>query len=163
MKGRPWLRFVLVILGFAAMGIPVWLLTSSSGVHGKVDISFPVGQKVYGVEIHSAGEQPAPAVEEKEQTLAIHLTFATAPEKFILTYLDKPVLTGAGPATEFKGTWSFHIPKEGVDLLLKAKWPANIPRTAVQVTISKNGSSLVEKTFWAKGDLVEIITIPGDQ
>jgi len=133
------------------MGIPVWLLTHTT--------------RVYGVDFVTRGEQTAPVVEEKPQIFDLDLTFATVPEKFTLAHQDRVILSGAGRIAEIHGGFSLSIPKEGVDLLFNVKWPANTQRTAVQVTISKKGSPspLVEKTFWGQGDLVEIITIPGDK
>jgi len=140
MEGRPWLRLAFVILGFAVMGYPVWMLTHTER------------------EIHVA---VSPPVQPKLETFTFHLTFASTPQEFALSYLDKTILTGGRHGTEFQGDATFPFPKEGVDLLLKARWSGDVPRTAVRILAARNDTLLVEKTFWAKGDLVEIVTVPG--
>jgi len=137
MRGNPWIRIILVALGVILMGLPVWRLT------------------------HVVAP-PAPTSQQETsaaKTLTVTVTFAHAPESFVLTNLGQSILSGAGPTTEFTVPWSVSLPKEGADLLLKVKWPANAPHTAVEIKVESSGNSLADQTFWGTGTLTELLTV----
>jgi hypothetical protein len=137
MRGNPWIRIILVAFGVVLMGLPVWRLTH-------------------------AVAPPEPTVRQEAsaaKTLTVTVTFAHAPESFDLTNLGKSILSGAGPTAEFTSPWQISLPKEGTDLLLKVKWPANAPRTAVEIRVESSGDVLADQTFWGTGTLTELLTV----
>jgi hypothetical protein len=141
MRGRPLLRIILVCLGVALMGIPVFKLTTAAV---------------------PTEATPTP-VTSTTQTLSLALTFAHPPESFAVTYLGNPILAGKGPATAFTGPWPIALSKDGADLLLQAKWPTGTPQTAVEIKISGAGDVPIERTFWGTGRLTEIVTVLPDK
>ena len=137
MEGRPWLRILLVVLGFSLAGWPVW-----SATHGA-----PVPAPV----------KPAPAA--PAEPLRVQVTFASPPASFELDYLGAPLLSGHAPDREFSGDWKVAVPKEGAELFMGAEWPAGSPVTAVRVRITRDGNTLAEQTFWADGRLAETMIV----
>lgn len=142
MEERPWLKLILVIAGFAAMGWPVWQLTHPLRV---------------------AAMEETGSTATASETLSLQLSFATPPLAFSISEQGKILATAKNPASDFHLPLLLSIPAEGTDLLLKVTWPPGTSRTAVQVRISQNGNSRVDQTFWAQDNLVEIITLPGRQ
>ena len=143
MKGSPWIRFILVILGFALLANPVWRLTRTRR-GGLAPVSLAVR-----------------VTEARQQQLMVHLSFATRPQEFVLSHLDKVILEGGGSGTEFEGKLDLILPKEGADLLLKVKWPRGTPRSAVQVRVVNGESPILDQTLWSDKDLVELVTVRG--
>jgi len=137
MEGRPWLRVLLIVVGFTLVGWPVWSITR-----------------------HASVPSPAkPASEAPAEPLRVQVTFATPPASFELDYLGKPLLSGHAPDREFSVDWKVAIPKEGVELFVGAEWPPGTPATAVRLTLTRNGNPLAEQTFWADGSLAETMTV----
>ena len=137
MEGRPWLRVLLIVVGFTLVGWPVWSITR-----------------------HASVPSPAkPASEAPAEPLRVQVTFATPPASFELDYLGKPLLSGHAPDREFSVDWKVAIPKEGVELFVGAEWPQGTPATAVRLTLTRNGNPLAEQTFWADGSLAETMTV----
>jgi len=137
MEGRPWLRILLIVLGFSLVGWPVWSVTRYASVPSPVK----------------------PASDAPAEPLRVQVTFASPPASFELDYLGKPLLSGHAPDREFSGDWKAAIPKEGVELFVAAKWPPGTPTTAVRVTLTRDGNPLAEQTFWAEDSLAETMTV----
>ena len=137
MEGRPWLRILLIVLGFVLVGWPVWSVTRYTSVPSPVK----------------------PASDASAKPVRVQVTFASPPASFELDYLGNPLLSGQAPDREFCGDWKVAIPKEGVELLVAAKWPPGTPTTAVRLTLTRNGNPLAEQTFWADGSLTETMTV----
>lgn len=135
MNGRPLLRLLIVALAFACLGLPVWQLTRGTAAPAPVEITST----------------------SKTEEFSVTLTFSTPAESFALTHLDETVL--ASP--NLSRTWQAAIPSEGIDLLLKARWPAKTKTAAVRLQISKKGETVTDKTFWAEGGMAELVTVPG--
>ena len=139
MRGRPWIRIILVGIGLVLMGIPVYRLTVGLPVTAPPVSTVPAG---------------------KTQTLSVVVDFAHAPDSVDISYLGNPLLTGKGPALEFTQPWTVALPKEGEDLLLQVKWPAATNRTAVEVKVLDGDNNvLADQTFWGTGSLTETVTV----
>ena len=67
---------------------------------------------------------------------------------------------GGGAELNFHGHWAARLPKEGVDLTFEAHWPPDAPQTAARVGVSYPDGQKIEKTYWAQGSLLEIVTVP---
>ncbi len=138
MEGRPWLRILLVLLGFLFLGVPVWTMTR---------------------------EKPRVVMTTKAPVqagaLRVSLTFAEAPTDFELKYLGNTLCAGKAPQKEFTCDWTVGLPKEGADLLLTINWPEGGGPTAVRVMVKNGDDTLADQTIWGAGNVVETITVGG--
>ena len=141
MDGRPWLRILVVVLGFLLLGVPVWSTTA-----GRTE------------------GRGAPAVGKKvpEASLHVSVVFSQPPSSFELSTAGLVICRGTGPERRFSGEWNGALPKEGVDFLIKASWPAGSPESATRVRLSRDDAELADQTFWAEGTLVEAVTARGE-
>jgi len=138
MEGRPWLRILLVLIGFTLLGGPVWIVTHPA----------------------EAASPIAATGAASPQSLRIAVTFTDLPQTFDLEYLGTPLLKN----TSVQGRalaidWNVTIPKEGVDLFVGGSWPQGAPATAVRVQVMRGDDSLADQTFWADGSLAETVTV----
>ncbi len=140
MEGRPWVRVALLLIGFSLLGIPVWSMTRE--------------RKTSSMNAPSVVAAPA-------QQLHVTVSFAEPPSSFRLKYHDEILCEGSASDREFSCDWDIVVPPEGVDLLLKAEWPSQSPKTAVRVEITRDDSVLVDQTFWAHTRLVQSVTVSG--
>jgi hypothetical protein len=137
MRGNPWIHISAVVLGVFLMAGPTWFLTKA---HERV---------------------PAPpGASTPETACQITLTFAHPPESCSLSSLGQNIPLTPGADGEYNGTLSIALPKEGADLLLKAKWPAHTPKTAVEVCVQQDNQTLADQTYWSTGSLTELVTVP---
>jgi hypothetical protein len=152
-RGFPLLQLLLVAAVFVAAGIPVWSLTRPA-----VDLAAPAPV--------SSGRPAAASPAAGQKTLTIEAAFAPAPADFQVQCQDQTVLEGHGPARQFSTHWKTVLPKEGVDFVVRAHWPAEADATAgpaaARVVVHLPDGTAVEKSFWtAPGEsLAEIITVP---
>ena len=137
MEGRPWLRILLVLIGFSLLGFPVWSTTRPG------DVAIPTKEKV------AATERP----------LHVEVSFAEPPASFVLEYLGSILCKGAAPQRDFSCDWKVAVPKEGVDLFVSARWPEGSPKTAVRVQVFRYENLLSDETFWTEGSLAETVTV----
>ena len=155
MRGQPFLQLVLVVLAFAALGLPVWRLTQPAAANASVETTT-------APDTDAPQPNTAAAVE-----LTVSVAFAPAPEEFRLQHLGRDLLAGRGPQTGWTGPWKTALPAEGADLALQVRWPAtgdNAPAAArVAVRFPDDARPPVERTFWSeKGStLTELVTVPG--
>ncbi len=142
-RGYPLFQTILMALCFALAGYPVWRLTRPAP---------------------AVAAAPPPAVTQPGQavTLEIEADFAPAPADFEVRCLDAVVLEAhGGPETQFKKSWTANVPKEGVDLVFRAHWPA-AGLSAARLTVQSPDGTKVEKSFWtpAGAALEEVVTVP---
>ncbi len=165
MRGRPWLRLLLVVLAFAALAVPVWRLTR------------PVRPRSGDSGGGSTGDAPAqPPMQATE--CVVTAEFAPPPREFQVQHLGRTLLEGHGPQARFTGAWRVALPKEGADLALQVTWPGDGSAAgAVRLRVAFPDGRTVEKTFWTPSPpatenadpsatppapaLVEIFTVPG--
>ncbi len=152
-RGFPLLQLLLVAAVFIGAGIPVWSLTRpAAGVAAPALVA-------------PATTPAASATGQK--TLTIETTFAPAPADFQVQCQDQTVLEGHGPSRQFSIGWKTVLPKEGVDLVVRANWPAQADAAAgpaaARVVVHLPDGSTTDKSFWtAPGQsLAEVITVPG--
>ncbi len=127
---------------FVSLGVPVWRLTrpaSAAPVAAIVPDATPA--QTLPLEIEVSFSEPPPA-------------------GFQIKQIDQILLQGAGPGLNFHGQWTARLPKEGVDLTFEAHWTPDAPQAAVRLSVSFPDGQKIEKTFWARGSLLEIITNP---
>jgi hypothetical protein len=156
-RGFPLLQLLFVAAVFLAAGVPVWSLTRPAA---EAVLTAPAGR------ISASSDTAAPAAEP----LTIEAAFAPAPADFQIQCDGQTVLEGQGPARQFTGNWKNVVPKEGVDLVVRADWlPENggapAGPAAARITVRSLGAVKVEKSFWTgPGEsLAEIVTVPGGQ
>ena len=145
MRGLPWLRLVGVVAIFAIMGWPVWRLTRP-------------GRSATTTAVQTPTETGAAS---KEVSLGLQASFAgPAPASFQVKQAAQTILhDGDGKKSDFSAQWSTFLPKEGVDLTVQASWPPESAQSAVRISVSLPSGQQIEKLFWARESLVEIITV----
>ena len=155
MRGSPFLQAICMIAAFLVAAVPVYRLTrpasaSAAEVSGRTEVPDATAAAV-----------PVP--------LEVAVEFAPSPEDFQLKNLDQTVLAGRGPQARFQARWNTAVPPEGVDLVIRAHWPALAAGAgpagpaAARVTLRFPDGHQAEKSFWAAGDgtLTEVFTVPG--
>jgi len=125
---------ILVVIGFSLASYPVWFLTH------RPDASFPT----------------TVVPPEKLSQLSLKVSFSHAPTAFSLAYLGNPLLQQISGKTEYLRSWEVALPKDGIDLLLKAEVRG---KTSVHVEISNGDRVLTDTTFWPEAELVELVTL----
>lgn len=134
MGGHPLLRIILVVIGFTLAGGPVWFLTNRPDAFLQSQVVPP----------------------QKLVQLSVKVSFSQSPRAFSLAYLGDTLFLQESGKGEYARNWEVSIPKEGIDLLLKAEVPG---RTSVHVEISNGENILADKTFWPDSELVELVTL----
>lgn len=137
MHGCPSIRAAIVLLIFLLLGLPVWSIT-----HPKTVTSPVASQKV------------------EKQPLDLRLTFAHQPSSVSVLYLDEVVWKENNPALSMEHALNIEFPKEGVDIEIKAQWPAGTPATAVRAQLKTPSAGTLEKSVWGEGELDEVLTFP---
>jgi hypothetical protein len=135
MRGSPLVRAILIIAILLLALIPLWRLT-----HKPESAPFV---------------EAAPAA---KASVRVELTFAHAPSDFQILHLGKIIWEGTSPGETAQKNLAMEFPKEGIDLEVKATWPAATPLTAVRVSVTRGNDAAIEKTAWGKGALDEVLT-----
>ena len=145
MKGNPILRLSLVLLLLAAVLVPVCRLALTSG-------KIPVGNLP---EIHPGEASPTPS--QIHGRLLLHV--APAPLRCHVTLRGKPLLSEKDRIAS--GEYSSDaVVAPGDDLVIAAEWSDENPH-AVRVEFLPSGMTTpVNRTFWAKRMLEDVLTIP---
>ncbi|MGC3991873.1 MAG: hypothetical protein QM796_19695 [Chthoniobacteraceae bacterium] len=100
----------------------------------------------------------APSASPVGDQVQVQLTFAHAPASFTVMHLGKVVWEGGQPGTATQKNLTMPFPPEGVDLELKATWPAGTPETAVRVTLTPKDQSPIVQNAWGSGSLDAVLT-----
>ena len=136
MKGSPLLRALIAFVLIALAGVPLWKLTTVDG----------------------AVAAPAQA-EASAGPVSLRLTFSAPPENFAVSHLGKVVWAGASHGTDESGDLALPFPKEGVDLVVKVKWPGEA-EGAVRLRLTDPDGNEHDKTVWGRGEMEEVVTFP---
>jgi hypothetical protein len=100
----------------------------------------------------------APAAPPAIANVQLELTFAHAPVSFSVLYLGKPIWEGEQPGTVARKELPIPFPAEGVDLELKASWPAGTPETAVRMAVTPKDQPPITQSAWGSGQLDRVLT-----
>ena len=151
-RGFPLLQVIVVAVLFLAAGWPVWELTQPAPASARL--------------VTDASAAQPTAIAAPNVPLALEASFAPAPASFQVRCLDQTVFEGRGPASRFSTQWKATVPKEGIDLVLRASWPAESGPgpTAARLVVQLPDGTKVDKSFWsAPGEaLAQVVTVPGD-
>ncbi|MEM7010376.1 MAG: hypothetical protein AAF585_02730 [Verrucomicrobiota bacterium] len=101
--------------------------------------------------------EPEPAAAEKSVFLTAK--FVHPPLDFRVLHLGEEIWTveSAGE-TELFGEASIVIPKEGIDLLIEARWPEETPKTALELTLAPDSLDDQSTTHWGTGEMDAVAT-----
>lgn len=141
MTGSPLLRILLVFAGLALIAIPAWRLTSR--------------------------EAPAPPVAvEKTPGARQELTFTFSspilPSEISVHANNTPVVSLQPETSPASATVLLPLPPEGLDLVIKATWPAHAGHTnALRIQATRGPEPLTDTTLWGDPDLADVVTLPG--
>jgi hypothetical protein len=137
MRGSPLIRAAIVFAVILLAGLPVWSLTHPQAAQRAVET-----QKI------------------EKQKLQMRLTFAHPPASIAVLYLGEIAWKETNPTASIEHTLNIEFPKEGVDLEIKAQWPANTPATAIRAQLTTPSGATFEKSVWGEGSLDEVVTFP---
>lgn len=147
MKGNPILRLCLVLLLLAAVLVPVCRLTLTMGSDRRSDIPSATQGR---------------AVTTKPSGGRLLLQTAPSPLRCAITLRGKTLLT----ESNLLSTGEYAAEAEvtpGDDLLVTAEWADETPH-AVRAEFSSRGMTVpVVRSYWAKGSLEDVLTIPVTQ
>ena len=115
--------------------IPLWRLTHKAGV----------------------AMNTTPVAATAAAPVHVELTFSHPASGFQLLHLGKVIWEGKDPGEMAQKDFAMAFPKEGIDLELKAEWPAAAPLSAVRVSVTHAGNAS-DKTAWGRGTLDEVLT-----
>lgn len=135
MKGSPLLQTVLLALGLAVAGLPVWLLTRP---HGRAAPVVSV----------------APVAGDREAELSVT---ATSPAELTLALSGTAIWHSGAPATAFSGT--LRLPEEPVDLVATVAWTDSVATQAVRIRIMRDGETLADSSLWGSGKTTEVVAV----
>jgi hypothetical protein len=137
MRGSPLRSAFLTALAIGLMALPLWKLTDRPA--------------------------PPPPMEKKKTTAAadsieLYITFSHSPKFFEVFHLGKSVWKETYPGSIHGKTIPLEFPKEGIDLQIKAVWPADTSPTAVRLQVH-HGTGGSEETVWTENDTMdEVLT-----
>ena len=134
MRGSPLIRAACIVAILLLATIPLWKLTHKAESAPFVDA--------------------APATKASVQ---IALAFAHEPSEFQILHLGKIIWEEKSPGAMMQKNLAMEFPKEGIDLEIKAAWPAATPLTAVRVSVTPGSGAAIEKTAWGNGALDEVL------
>ena len=137
MHGSPLLRTLVVVLLLSFAAVPLWRLTRARESGGVV----------------AATAEPA-----AKSGVRIELAFAHPPSGFQVTHLGKVIWESQTPGASARKDFKMEFPKEGIDLGIKATWPAGTPLTAVRVNVTPEGGNPLQQTAWGTGTMDEVLT-----
>ena len=136
MKGSPLLRALLAFVAIALTGVPLLKVTrAGSAVAAPVRAEAVVAQ------------------------IPLRLTFSIAPQSFSISHLGAVVWADGTHGTDVTKTLALAYPKEGVDLQVKVKWPADA-EAAVRMRLTDPDGNEHDKTVWGRGEMEEVVTFP---
>lgn len=133
MRGFPLLRLILVALGLAVAGVPVWSLTRQ---RDTADV-----------------EKPAPAAEER----VVHLQITSStPALVSVESASRSILETSEPATAADARFSQNASAPD-DLIVRAKWDAP-GMHAIRIRVVEKEDTLLDQTFWAERELEDVVS-----
>ncbi len=141
MRGAPWIRFLLMAVALALMGIPVLLLTRTD-------------------ESPSTPPPPVRRVQPVERELTLRIETAPAAQEVGATYLGRELVPLADEAGSFSGT--IHLPLSAADLVVTARWNGT-ETAAMRVQASDENGPLAEASFWGAKEIQDVLTVPAAQ
>jgi hypothetical protein len=138
MRGSPPLQLALILIGFLLLGIPLVALTS-----GRETMPAPVAALTTSYSVPTL----------------VRVRWAHRPTTLSLWVNGKPLLAPLDLALPMiEGQAELLLPKEGIEIALKAEWPAGTPDTAVTLELEPDERDAQTQTRWSStGKLAEII------
>ena len=135
MKGSPLLRALLVVIALLAV---LWPLRSLTNHHAKEPPSLP--------------QTPT-----TESNVHLVLTSTTFPFTFEISHLGKTIWKGEASASIVARDVQLIFPREGIDLLIDAKWEGQ-RQTAVKIDLTPEGGDTITKTLWGTTEVNDVLT-----
>jgi hypothetical protein len=136
MKGSPLLRVVFVVV---ALLVVLWPLR--------------------GLTIHRAESPSAPSQTATASESGVHLvlTSTTFPFTFEVSHLGQTIWKGEATESTVSHDLRMAFPREGVDLLVNAKWTGD-KEAAVRVDVAPEGGDTITKILWGTGGVSGVLT-----
>jgi hypothetical protein len=100
-------------------------------------------------------EQPVVSVAPKQVHLAIRTT--AVPCRFQITFLGKTLWAEEASTPELAKDFNIDFPKEGIDLVVDAKWETKA-LAAIEITLLLPDGTAINKTLWGQGTASDVLT-----
>lgn len=145
MKGNPLLRFLMLLIALAGMGLVVLKLTSS-----------PAPSESEPISNSSAAETPSTT------SYVLHFGSPILPA-LIHVESEGQVIGKITPDAESSDSMQMdvNLPAAGVDLVIRAEWlQKQNPLNALRMKVEKDHSMVSDVTFWGEPDILDVFTIP---
>jgi hypothetical protein len=136
MKGSPLLRVILVVIALLVVLWPLRRLTT------------------HRAESPSSPSQTATA---SESGVHLVLTSTTFPFTFEVSHLGQTIWKSEATESSVSRDIRMAFPREGVDLLVNAKWVGD-KEAAVKVDVTPDGGDTITKILWGTGGVSEVLT-----
>lgn len=141
MRGSPLLRAFLAFLILLGLGFPLHRLLHSHGVANTAE---------------NVLEPEKPPTEAKVQ---LQVSFTTPPTEFRVQSLGREVWKETNPGEQLQHELPLAFPKEGIELLVDAAWPAGT-RGAAQVRLTDPEGIEHVKHLFGEGAVSEVLAFP---
>lgn len=136
MRGHPLIQALILLVLFAAVGLPIWSLTQE-----KVRVAKPV----------------AAAPPKAGRSIRLEIT-TNSPAAVEIRLAGKVVAVSSQP--ERKQRYHFSIPAGAADLVVTARWQNTDSPNAIRLNALLDGDSLAVATFWGDSQVEDVLTIP---
>ena len=141
MRGRPWIRFLLMAAILAVFAIPIWVLTRAS--------------------VPSLAPTPAPESRSTQREVTLEIETAPAARAIGATYLGRELISPGHSGGSFSGM--IQLPSNSAaDLIVRARW-SGTATAALRVRASDESGLLTEASFWGAEEVRDVFTVPEAQ
>jgi len=138
MRGSPPIQAALVAVGLLLLLIPLHRLTERQ---------------------ERPSSQVSPPVASKQVRLEVRTT--AVPCRFQITFLGKTLWAENASTTELAKNFDIDFPKEGIDLVVDARWETQA-LAALQVSVSLPDGWTMDRTLWGRGTASDVVTFRQD-
>ncbi|MBV8224033.1 MAG: hypothetical protein JO232_02455 [Verrucomicrobia bacterium] len=138
MRGSPPIQAALVVVGLLLLLIPLHRLTERQ---------------------ERPSSQVSPPVASKQVRLEVRTT--AVPCRFQITFLGKTLWAENASTTELAKNFDIDFPKEGIDLVVDARWETQA-LAALQVSVSLPDGWTMDRTLWGRGTASDVVTFRQD-
>lgn len=132
MRGFPPLHLLLFAIAFGLVAVPLSHLTFARPAVVQI-------------------QKGKPAATAEGVHSYVRLRFAHVPEKVSVRLGEQLLMDEktTSPAATMGAEATFVIPKEGIELLVQATWPAGTPNTAITVELEPDEKETRSQTHWS--------------
>lgn len=141
MRGSPIRQLICVLLGAAALGVPVWMLTSPDEP-APASVSAPMAQAA-------------------ASTREVNWTLTSSADCRARIMADGNLLWEGSLTTGDSRRSTWELPEAGSDWILDASGTAGV--LAVRLQVQDDGETIADQSFWGEGRAGGVVPIGGQK